>query len=251
MMKFKDIGNGQPVILLHGFLENSKMWNEFAEELSKEYRVISPDLYGHGDTASIDEKHTMEIQAKGVIEVLDHLGISSAGFIGHSMGGYISLAIARDYADKVEKLGLFFSSTLPDSEEKKEQRLKAAETAEKDKDNFVRIGVKNLFDQNNLSNLREEIEIARSWAYEMPLDGVTSALKGMRERADTTEVLEKADYPIQIILGEFDGAINLEEFKKVIPNKENIKLDVLPIGHMGHLEAPKESLEILKSFLKR
>lgn len=249
MMKFKDIGEGKAVVLLHGFLENGKMWNDFAEDLSKKYRVIIPDFYGHGATPSIAEAHTMEMQAKGVMEILKHLDISTAAFIGHSMGGYTTLALARDYPEKVEKLCLFFSSTLADSEEKKEQRLKAVETAGEDKENFVRLGIKNLFDQNNLDHLREEIQIARAWAQEMPLDGITAALKGMRERKDTTEVLQQAEYPIQIILGEFDGAIDLEEFQKVLPKKENIKIDILPVGHMGHLEAPTESLRIIEEFL--
>lgn len=250
MMKYKEMGQGKAIVLLHGFLENNKMWNEFAEHLSKEYRLIMPDLYGHGESASIADAHTMEMQAKGVINILNELKIPSAAFIGHSMGGYITLAIARDFPEKLEKFCLFFSSSLPDSEEKKAQRLKAAETAARDKENFLRIGVKNLFDQNNLDNLREEIEIARGWALEMPLSGVTAALKGMRERSNTTQVLRNADYPIQIILGEFDGAINLDEFKAEIPKKENIKIDVLPVGHMGHLEAPKKSLEIIENFLK-
>lgn len=250
MMKYKDIGSGQVVVLLHGFLENNKMWNDLAKVLSQHYRLIIPDLYGHGKTPSISDKHTMKLQADGVVEVLDSLGISSASFVGHSMGGYTSLALAKAYPEKVERLCMFFSSSLPDSEEKKEQRLKAVKAAEMSTESFVRLGVKNLFDQNNLDNLRDEIEKARSWGQEMPLDGITAALRGMRDREDTTQVLEDATYPIQIVLGEFDAAIDLEKLKRVIPNKDNIKINVLPIGHMGHLEAPKVSLSLISSFLK-
>ena len=251
MMHYKDIGVGKAVVLIHGFLENGKMWNEFANELSQNYRLIIPDLYGHGETPSVDEKHIMEQQAKGILEILNHLKIESAAFVGHSMGGYIALAIARDFPEKVEKLCLFFSSSLADSEEKKEQRLKAAETASKDKESFVRLGVKNLFDQNNLDNLRDEIEIARQWAMEMPLDGITAALKGMPERSDTTQVLENANYPVEIILGEFDGAVDAKKYLPELPENQQIKTHVLPVGHMGHLEAPKETLNLIKQFLKR
>lgn len=250
-MHFRDIGVGKPVVLIHGFLENSDMWNEFSVELSKKYRIILPDLYGHGKTPSIAEVHSMEKQAEGILEILAHLKIDKAAFIGHSMGGYIALSIARDFPEKVEKLALFFSSTMPDSQEKKQQRLKAVETAKENRESFIRLGVKNLFNQNNLDNLRDEIEFARKLAMEMPLEGITAALKGMRERKDTQTVLEKADYPIEIILGKFDSAVDLEKFTSQIPQKSHIQLHILPVGHMGHLEAPVESLDLIQSFLNR
>lgn len=251
MQKFRDIGTGKPVVLIHGFLENGKMWDEFSKDLSNEYRLIIPDLYGHGETPSVSNTHTMETQAKGIVEILNHLKITSAAFIGHSMGGYTALAIARDYPEMVERLCLFFSSSQPDSEEKKEQRLKAVETAEENRESFVKLGVKNLFDQNNLDNLREEIEFARSLALEMPLDGITAALRGMREREDTTKILENADNPVEIVLGKYDGAVDADKYLAAVPKKSNIKTHVLSVGHMGHLEAPQESLNILKQFLKK
>lgn len=250
-MHYRDIGTGEPVILIHGFLENGKMWDEFSKELSKDYRLIIPDLYGHGETPSIAEVHTMEKQAEGILEIMDHLKIETASLIGHSMGGYTALAIARDRGEKVKRLCLFFSSSLADNEEKKEQRLKAVETAKENRESFVKLGVKNLFDQNNLDNLREEIEFARSLALEMPLDGITAALKGMRERKDTTDVLENADYPVTIILGEFDSAVDAEKYPKELPDNQQIETHILPVGHMGHLEAPEDSMKLLKEFLKR
>lgn len=251
MLYHRDIGTGETVVLLHGFLENGKMWDEFSKTLSQNYQLIIPDLYGHGKTPSIAEKHTMEMQAKAVIDILDQRNIENAAFVGHSMGGYTALALARDYPERVNKLGLFFSNSLEDSPEKKDIRRRATKTATENRESFVKLGVKNLFDQNNLDNLRDEIAFARALALEMPLDGITAALLGMRERKDTTQVLQNAAYPIQIVLGEFDGAIDLKEFQQVIPEKENIQLHVLPVGHMGHLEAPHDSLKIIEDFLKK
>ncbi|MGI9527364.1 MAG: alpha/beta fold hydrolase, partial [Weeksellaceae bacterium] len=116
-MHYRELGKGETVVLLHGFLENHKMWNEFATILSKDYHLIIPDLLGHGDTPTASEKHTMEMQAEHVINILNHKEIESATFIGHSMGGYISMAIARDYPEKVKGICLFFSNTLPDTDE--------------------------------------------------------------------------------------------------------------------------------------
>lgn len=249
-MYYTDSGEGEVVVLLHGFLENGKMWNEFAQELTKKYRVIIPDLLGHGQTPAVAESHTMEMQAEHVIKILNDLHIDQANFVGHSMGGYISLAIARDYAEKVKRLCLFFSSSLPDSSDKKEQRLKAVEVAQENTESFIRHGVRNLFNPNKLEDYREEIEQARSWGMETPLEGIQAALRGMRERADTTAVLQNASYPIEIILGAYDPAVDATAFQKYIPAKENIQVDVLEVGHMGHLEAPAQSLSLIQAFLK-
>lgn len=249
-MHYKDTGKGEAVVLIHGFMENGKMWG-FANELSKDYRLIIPDLLGHGKTESISDTHTMEMQATQVVKILDELGIETANFIGHSMGGYISLVIARDYPERVKKLGLFFSNSLPDSDDKKEQRRKAIDVVVENRESFIRHGVRGLFASNRISELDKEIDFARGLAEETPTEGIQAALRGMIARGNTTGVLEKVDYPVQIILGEYDPAIAVDLYKKHIPNKENIKIDVLPVGHMGHLEAPKESLEILKDFLKK
>ncbi|MCK0205461.1 hypothetical protein [Ornithobacterium rhinotracheale] len=128
------------------------------------------------------------------------------------------MVIARDYSSYVEKLGLFFSKTTPDSEEKKAQRLQAVRVAEENKERFVELGVKGLFAQDNLDNLRPQIAEAQSWGMETPIDGLVSALRGMREREDTTYLLEKLNYPILIVLGEKDPSTE-KEFKDLIPKR--------------------------------
>lgn len=251
MLHYKEIGKGEPVVLIHGFMENGEMWNSMAKKLSQEYRVIIPDLYGHGKTPTLSDKHTMEMQADAVIELLNHLEIDKSSFIGHSMGGYVSLALARDFKERVERLCLFFSFSLPDSEQKKEQRLKAIEVAQEHYHSFIKHGVRNLFNPNNLENLEEEIKVARGIGYQTPLDGISSALRGMRERGNTTHVLEEANYPVEIILGEYDSAIDSRSFMGMLPQNSNIHVQLLPIGHMGHLEAPLECLGLIQDFLER
>ncbi|WP_406628708.1 alpha/beta fold hydrolase [Ornithobacterium rhinotracheale] len=246
-MNYKIIGEGKPVVLLHGFLENHKMWIPIAEAIPG-YKFIIPDLLGHGETRSEDEVNTMEDQARNLVKLLKELEVSSATFIGHSMGGYIAMVIARDYSSYVEKLGLFFSKTTPDSEEKKAQRLQAVRVAEENKERFVELGVKGLFAQDNLNNLRPQIAEAQSWGMETPIDGLVSALRGMREREDTTYLLEKLNYPILIVLGEKDPSTE-KEFKDLIPKRENIQVHILPCGHMGMLELPEASTKIIQDFL--
>ena len=246
-MNYKIIGEGKPVVLLHGFLENHKMWLDIAESI-KGFKFIIPDLLGHGGTPSEDEVNTMEDQARNLILLLKDLEVSQATFIGHSMGGYIAMVIARDYSSYVEKLGLFFSKTLPDSEEKKAQRLNAVRVVKENKESFVKLGVKGLFAQDNLDNLRDEIKKAQDWGMETPLDGITSSLRGMREREDTTYLLEKAEYPVLIVLGEKDKAVE-SDYIEIIPKKDNIHVHMLSCGHLGYLEKPEESKKIIEDFL--
>lgn len=247
-MNYTLIGEGEPVVLLHGFLENHKMWLNMANEI-KGFQFILPDLLGHGSTPVQDEVDTMEDQARSVIELLKTLKISKATFIGHSMGGYIALAIARDYSSYVEKLGLFFSKTLADTEEKKEQRLEAIRLAKENKESFVRLGVRSLFDKDNLDHLSEEIATAQGWGMETPIEGIASSSRGMREREDTTYLLSTVPYPVLILLGEKDPAVE-NDYAERIPKRENIQVYTLPCGHMGSLEKPKESKEIIENFLK-
>ena len=251
LLHYKKIGTGKPVVLIHGFLENNDMWSQMSEQLAADYRLILPDLAGHGKSEVFQEIHTMQFQAEKIMEILDKETIEKATFIGHSMGGYIALAIASQFPERVNGLCLFYSTSTADSAEKKKQRLQAVETVKKNKNSFIEKAVPGLFRKDKKPQLKEEIERAISWAKEMPVEGVTAALKGMRERADTTEILKTADFPIQIILGTHDEAVKANEFQKVIPERNIIQTAVLPTGHMGHLEAPKRSLELINQFLIR
>ena len=98
---YTDQGTGIPVILLHGFLENSTMWDDLTPELSKKYRVICIDLLGHGNTACLGYIHTMELMAEAVEAIIKYLQIKQSVLIGHSMGGYVALAYAEKNPKKV------------------------------------------------------------------------------------------------------------------------------------------------------
>ncbi|HEV2353945.1 MAG TPA: alpha/beta fold hydrolase, partial [Puia sp.] len=124
-MHFRDMGRGQPVILLHGFAEDATVWDNQAEALGKIARVIIPDLPGSGGSPLAGRPVTMESMATGIRELLDDLRIGKTILIGHSMGGYISLAFAALYPERLHAFGLFHSTAYPDTEEKKSTRRKA------------------------------------------------------------------------------------------------------------------------------
>lgn len=250
MLSYKIIGKGKPIILLHGFLENSKMW-QFITNKFVDYQLVMIDLAGHGKSKNFSEKHTMELQAQKVKEVIENENISSAFFIGHSMGGYVALAFYDLFPEMVKGITMFFSTTFPDSDEKKAQRRKAAETAQKNPDTFIKVSISNLFNQNNLENIQNEINIARTWARETSVKGITAALLGMRERDDKTKLIQDAKIPVQFICGTFDQAINSNLIKQTFENYKNIEYNELPIGHMGQLESPEKCKNLIYNFIKK
>lgn len=250
MLHFETKGQGLPVVFLHGYLENAKMWKDFVDELSQTHQVVLIDLPGHGNSENYEETHTMELMSEKVKEVLDFLEISKSIFVGHSMGGYVTLAYAELFPEDIKAFVLMNSTTFPDSEEKKEQRLKAVETARKNLDTLIKMSIPTLFAEHNLGQLKPEIEFTKKLARETSLQGVTAALKGMRLRPDRGSVLNEFQGKAGILIGKYDKAVNPEVFKKAIPQKSNISILELETGHMAHLEAPKETMDFIKEFIR-
>lgn len=250
MLHFEIKGNGKPVVLVHGFMENRKMWDFLSLEDSG-YQTIRIDLPGHGLSESEFVLHSMEYMADEIVEVLQKAGIADAYFISHSMGGYVTLALMERYPQMVKGLTLFFSSPFSDTPEKKVQRLRAVEAAQQNIDGFIKVGVPNLFNPNLLQDLEDEINIAKGWAKEATQQGIMAAILGMRERLDRTELVKKADIPIQMICGTFDSAIPTELLKKTFEGFSHISIKELPIGHMGHLEAPESCEKLILQFLQK
>ena len=121
-IRYKDQGNGKPIVLLHGYLESLDIWHNFAEKLAGKYRVISLDIPGHGSSDVIAETHTMDLMADIVHSLLSHQEINKCLLVGHSMGGYVTLAFADKYMDRLDGFILFHSSPFPDTDDKKDQR---------------------------------------------------------------------------------------------------------------------------------
>ena len=106
---FSETGKGRAVVLLHGYLGSHKIWEQTVSNLSKTYRVIAIDLPGHGGTSSYGYAHSMELMAKCVKSVMDHLRLKTYVIVGHSMGGYVALAFADLFPDNLKGLCLYHS----------------------------------------------------------------------------------------------------------------------------------------------
>lgn len=117
-LSFKESGKGKAVVLLHGFCENKTLWDDFVQYLSPDYHVMALDLPGFGDSELGTDECTIEYMAEKVADFLNQQGVDKCTMIGHSLGGYVALAYAEKYGDKLDGLGLFHSTVFADSEEK-------------------------------------------------------------------------------------------------------------------------------------
>ncbi|MBC5862175.1 alpha/beta fold hydrolase [Flavobacterium turcicum] len=248
-ISYTDEGKGTATVLLHGFLENKKMWNHFIPELTQRNRVITIDLLGHGATECLGYVHSMEDNADVVHAVLSELRIRKAIFVGHSMGGYVALAFAELYPDTMKGLVLLNSTARADSEERKKNRDRAIKAVKQSFVNFISLSIANLFSENNRERLAATIENVKKEALKTPLQGIVASLEGMKIRQDREVLLHLTPFPKLLILGEKDPVLNYEETKEQTENTE-VKLITFPDGHMSHLENQDELLAVLLSFFK-
>ncbi len=249
-ISYTDSGKGTAIVLLHGFLENQKMWEAFVPEISKKNRVITIDLLGHGTTESLGYVHSMEDNADVVHAVLSELRIRKAVLLGHSMGGYVALAFAELYPDNIKGLVLLNSTSRADSEERKINRDRAIVAVKQNYASFIRMAIGNLFSEENRTKLIDEIEQVKTEALKTPLQGIVASLEGMKIRMDREVLLHLTPYPKLLILGEKDPVLNFEETKEQIEETE-VQLVPFPDGHMSHIENREALTKTLVTFLKK
>lgn len=247
---YTSVGKGSVVVLLHGFLENSSMWNEVSKVLSKKYRVICIDLLGHGETGNHGYIHSMEDQAEMVKAVLNHLRLRKYVLIGHSMGGYVALSFTKLFSENVKGLCLMNSTALPDSEEKKLNRNRAIKAVKQNHKTFVRIAIPMLFSENNRTIFSSEIKQVTKEALQISPQGIIASLEGMKIRENLTSIYKNAHFPIHMIIGKQDPAL---EYLSLIKQTQNTKVQVteFPDGHMSHIENKSELIDVLSKFVKQ
>ena len=248
-VRYSDRGKGRVVVLLHGFLESLEIFEELSAKLSKGFRVIIIDLPGHGQTPVIGYQHSMDLMAECVKSVMDSLRVRKYVVVGHSMGGYVVLAFAELFPQHVKGFCLFHSTALPDSEEKKKDRLRVAQIVKKDHKEFVSGLIPKLFAEENLPLLKAEVASAKQIALDTPKEGIVAALRGMKDRPSRELVLKNAKCPVLFIIGKKDVILAWENVLLLtsLPKRSfNIVLE--HTGHMGFYEAPEETFKALRKF---
>ena len=251
LINFEEHGNGEVLILLHGFTESLKIWHDFKEKLVKNFRVVLIDLPGHGRSSILNEVHSMELMADSVKAVFDHLGISSAVMIGHSMGGYVSLAFARKYSSLLKGLGLFHSTSLADSDENKEARERAIEAIRNNHSRFLLNFIPDLFAPDTREMHKSEIQVLIDEASTMDPQAIIAAQLGMRERNSTLDVLINAPFPVMFIAGQKDSRVPFENiWVQMALTETAYSLILRNTGHMGFIEARDKTLDFVENFAK-
>lgn len=248
---YRDTGSGEPVVLIHGFGEDSRIWDTMIPHLEKDYRLIVPDIVGSGRSTGSTDGITMETIAADINKVLEKENIKSCHMIGHSMGGYVTLAFAEKFPEKLNGLGLFHSTVYADSEEKKSGRLKNIEFIRKHGSaKFLEQATPNLFADRTKKErpelIREMIELYSNFSP----SSLVAYTEAMMNRPDRSEILKKFPKPVLLIIGEFDTAIPIEQSLKMCRIADFAYIYIAAhSGHLGMLEEPEFCLKSMQDFL--
>ncbi|MBM6617560.1 alpha/beta fold hydrolase [Bacillus suaedaesalsae] len=248
-ISYIDEGSGDTVVLIHGFCGSAGYFEKIIPELSEHYRVIAPSLRGHGKSSAVCDPYTIEDMASDVYQLLKQLELEKVTMVGHSLGGYVTLAFAEQYPDMLNGYSLLHSTAFPDSEEAKEGRNKNIELiCENGIEPLINALIPKLFAPKHVKTLEDEVEHVREIGMNTSVTGAKGALKAMRDRMDRNEVLKNSKVPILLIAGEDDQIIPSEKvFSQSTPfiRTKTIK----DAGHMGMLEAQEEVIATIEEFL--
>ena len=239
-MSYSDVGEGEPLVLIHAFPTDERLWEPQRAGLKQHFRVITLDLFGFGKSAPVDgHAVTMIDYADGVKQLLDQLHIEKAIIGGESMGGYIALAFLEKYPDSVSGLILSDTQSIADTDATKAKReATAVDVLENGTDKFI-----NGFKPKALSPLASEqtrLMLQNMLASQSP-SAVASALRGMALRTDTSNVLANTQLPILIMTGDQDILISPEQSQNMHLLAKNSKLiTITNAGHLSSLEQPEQ-----------
>jgi 3-oxoadipate enol-lactonase len=244
-------GPGEPVVLLHAFPLNSKMWEPQAEVLSGARRVIMPDYPGFGRSPHPPAQPDIRYYAEDVRRLLDRLELERVILCGISMGGYVAFDCMRLFPERVSGLILANTRADRDDEEMREKRKETARrVAEEGVEVLVELQIERLLSRNTMENKREVVERVEAMILESSPDGVVAALGALRDRPDSRPLLGEIRVPTLVIGGEEDAISTPEvmaEMAQGIPDSRHTVLR--GAGHLSNLESPKEFNGALEGFL--
>ncbi|HET7813751.1 MAG TPA: alpha/beta hydrolase [Candidatus Baltobacteraceae bacterium] len=245
-------GSGDAIVLIHGFPFTKEIWNAQSAQLSKRAQTIRPDLRGFGSSSVPSGPYLMETFAGDLAAVLDAMKIDRASIVGHSMGGYVAMAFARMYTERVSKLVLVCSKLKNDSDEAAANREKLASEIERDVRSalFESPYFTGLFAPETLKNKENQVRIAREIAQRNQPAGLAAAQRGMAQRVDARDIAEDLDFPVLVVAGGRDPIVSLEEAEETRAAFPHADLRVLGAsGHVPMVEEPEALSEVLEGFL--
>lgn len=243
---FEEHGQGFPVVLLHGFPLDHTIWEPVLSAIKEHARIILPDLRGNGQSPVTDGVYSMRLMAADLATLLDKLEIDRAILVGHSMGGYVSLAFAYAYPNRLAGLGLISTQAAADSPEKRQDRLNLA-------DEIGRKGVRHLAEvmSARLTTRPELISPLRTLILKMNPKGAIGDLKGMAERSDMTEFLPSITVPSLVLAGAEDIILPIERSRTMAKMLGRAWLVEIPsAGHVPMMEYPQPVAEAIDQLIE-
>lgn len=248
---YEVIGDGPDVVLLHPFPANHDIWMPVAEVLSSRYRVILPDLRGHGDSTPGEGPATMARHAEDLRRVLEDAGAARAVFAGVSIGGYVLFEFWRQNRERFAGLVLSDTRAGADNEESRTARMKAADEVERlGPEQFLEAQPARLLGRSTISARPDMTDRVRQMLRKMTVKGIAAVQRGMAMRSDSTPVLAAIDVPTLLLFGEEDGLTPVAEAQSMQQQIANSRLQVLArAGHYAVFERHEDAAIILRQWL--
>jgi 3-oxoadipate enol-lactonase len=249
---YTDQGKGTPILLIHGYPLSKAMWDPQAKSLSQNFRVITLDLRGHGESEAPLWLYTMDIFADDIRALLDHLSIDQVVLAGFSMGGYIALAFYRRYKNRVKALVLADTRAQADSPEGKQGRFKAAQTAHQQGAGAIAdVMIPKLLTPQSLQSRPDLVQNIRKIMTSTPVAGIVGDLMAMAERPDSVPLLSEIACPTLFLVGEQDSLTPPAEAKLMAEKIKKAQLEIIPAaGHLSNLEQPDHFNRAVRRFLE-
>lgn len=249
---YRDVGQGLPVVFIHAFPLNQAMWEDQARALADRFRVITLDLRGFGGSQAPEGPYSMDQMASDVYELCRALGIDRAVLVGLSMGGYVSMAFARNYPESIRALVLANTRASADSDQ---ARLRRARSAEKALNQGTAAAVADLLPlllaSSTLQSRPDIVQKVRAMAESVQPRVFAAVQAGLAERPDSTQLLSKVNFPVLIISSDQDALNTIQEaqaLQEIIPDS---RLRIIQgAGHLSNLERPDQFNAILTEFLE-
>lgn len=252
MIHYSIQGQGHPLVLTHGFPNDSTAWNPILPELGKRFKVLLPDLPGAGKSASLEQPLTMESMALEIKAMLDKEGIGKAVLAGHSMGGYTAMECAQHFPERIQGIALIHSLASADNDEKKELRRKSIalmRKGEAEKKMFLRGMAGNLFDPGFAETHPEAVEAVVDKGMELSAEQLCDFYHAIMLRSDKTALLKTLEFPVQWIIGNHDNATPMKDALEQCHQSKVSSIHIYrPCGHMSFVEMPARLTEDLIRF---
>jgi len=243
---YRKLGRGHPVLLIHGFCETHEIWNGFADKLAEKFEVSAIDLPGFGASPMLTKPFSIEDAGVAVGNWIDQSNLKLPIVIGHSLGGYVTLAMARKFPTKFAGIVLFQSTAYPDSEERKVNRNRVIEFVKTHgTDPFIDTFVPGLFFDKSHPAISEVYRIARKTRQET----LTAYAAAMRDRPSSTDLKAFFRKPVLVLGGGEDPIISAEITREHAGLFDDVEVHLLKnVSHMAMYESPNESLKIVEEF---